>query len=165
MGNLEFLAGIKAGDYVKTEYRDAKSVRRVIKVTATQIVVNGWGYGDKPLADRFRISNGCRIGDSWYYQHRIIEDPVSAEEIATYEANIKECTRMREERKRLTEIGARAKAQVVSLFGGMIPAENITVRFISNDGMKAGFFEIKCEKVSEPDLVAALSVDGERVSK
>src|SRR5690242_310569 len=100
MSNQTFFSSIQAGQYVKTQHRNEKRVRKVSKVTKTQIVISEWGWRDEPTVDRFRISNGCRLGDSWYYMHQIIEDPVSPKEVAEYEARIVEAERMRKERKR-----------------------------------------------------------------
>ncbi|HEX3156762.1 MAG TPA: hypothetical protein VHV32_19190 [Candidatus Angelobacter sp.] len=155
----EFLSSIKAGDYIKTQYRSEKPrVRKVGKVTRTQIVVSEWYWGDKPDIDRFRISDGLRINgyERWYDRTQIIPDLVSQEEIAAYEANIAESARFRAERKRLNEIEVWAKDKLFSLFGERIPADNIKVQFSSSDGLKTGFFEIKCEKVSEEVLVSTL---------
>lgn len=163
MEHKEFLSNIKAGQYIKTGYRETKSVRKVSKVTKTQIVISEWGWGDEPNIDRFRISDGGRLGDSYYYRHYILADAVSDEEAAAYEARIAENARMRKERKRLNEVETWAKAKLVVLFGERIPLENIKVQFNSKDGWKTGEFEIKCEKITEETLVAVLSgVAGEQ---
>lgn len=153
MDYQEFLKSIKAGQYIKTQYRDNKSIRKVSKVTRTQIVITEIGYDGNPLHDRFSIESGNRICslESWYSRTKIISDPVSSEETATYEARIAEGERWRKERKRISEIEAWAKARLVSLFGDLIPADNIKVQYSS------GFFEIKCEKISEEVLCAALN--------
>lgn len=154
MTDQEFLSGIKAGQYIKTKCRDDKPcVRKVTKLTRTQIVINeGFHYDDTPRIDRFRISDGCRINgyESWYSRTQIISDPVSQEEIDKYEARMAENERWRKERKRINEIEVWAKARLVSLFRERIPADNIKVQ--SN----SGFFEIKCEKISEETLVSML---------
>lgn len=159
--NKDFLSNIKPGQYIKTEHRDEKRVRKVAKVTKTQIVISEWGWGEKPHIERFRISNGCRIGDSWYYLHRISEDPVSPEESAAYEARIDEGERLRRERKRLAEVETWAKDRLVALFGGNIPSDNIKISLNSNDGLKTVLFEIKCEKINEDALTSALKMRSE----
>lgn len=153
----DFLGNIKAGHYIKVRYRDDKPhVQKVTKVTRTQIVISEWGWGDEPQISRFRISSGVRLGDSWLYQTRIVSEPVSPEESAAYEARMEEAEKMRKERKRLNAIEVWAKEKLCALFGGRISPENIKIQFSSNDGMKTGFFEIKCEKVSEEVLVSTL---------
>lgn len=154
----EFLSGVKAGDYIKIAYSSNKPlVSKVFKVTKTQIIISECGWGNEPQVDRFRISNGCRIGDSRYHMTRIIEAPVSPEEIAIYESNRVESERIRTERKRLNELEIWAKDKLSALFREHIPADNIKVQYSSNDGMKTVFFEIKCEKVSENSLIQALT--------
>jgi hypothetical protein len=149
-----FLTSIKPGQYVKTGRRDGRSVRKVSKVTKTQIVISKPDWGDELRHERFRISDGRRIGDSPYYRHYIFEDPVSLEEIAAYEARIADQEKMRKESKRVGQIEKWAEEKLTLMLG--IPAEQITVQFYSRDGMKTGLFDIKCEKISESALISAL---------
>lgn len=157
MSNQEFLSSIKAGQYVKVQYRSDKPyVRKVTKTTRTQIVMTEFWYDDTPHTDRFRISDGIRMGDSWYAQTRIVSEPVLSEEIAAYESRIAERERMRSERKRLRELESWANGKLFALLGERIPADKIKVQFSSSDGLKTFSAEIKCEKVSEQELIAAL---------
>ena len=159
MSDAGFFSSIKAGQYVKVKCRNDKPyVHKITKVTRTQIVISEFWYDDTLHTNRFRISDGVRVDGSYYRfdRDRIIPDPVSPEEAAAYEARIAENERMRKERKRLTEVEVWAKNRLSALFGGHIASDNIKVQFSSNDGLKTVFCEIKCEKVSEESLQAAL---------
>jgi hypothetical protein len=156
----EFLKGIKAGQYIKTQYRNERPiVRKVAKVTATQIVTSEWMFGDKPKVSRFRIADGFKMGESYWYRTNILESFPSAEEIAAYEERTAEGERMRNERQRLSEFQAWAKCRFSEMFPN-VPAENIEVGFSSRDNFKTSTWGIKIENMAEDVLASILSETG-----
>lgn len=71
MRDYEFLKNLKAGDTVIVSggfSGDSKSMKKVTKVTKTQIVIDCGNY-----VARFRIDTGLRCGDSTYNRSQLLE--------------------------------------------------------------------------------------------
>lgn len=163
--NDQFMLAITKGAYIKVAQNNRThdaQIRRVSKVTDTQIVVEWEGYNEA-YTDRFVRKDGSeRTSASWYYRKCILPVVVTLEEIANYEAvqAANKAFRLRRAEVKIQEESCRVRiarrlncAEFTGTFG--VSAGKVKVEARSNDGFVTYTFEVKIEGLTA-DEVAAL---------
>lgn len=137
---------VTPGAYVLTQGGYSSSspqVRKVIKVTATQIVTDS--FSDKPL--RFRKDNGYEVtGGSRWYRGYLVGIP-DEKQITAYERSVKVRAAEKVENERIQAICDAAKVKLQPILGADVKVMRWTTK---EDGTKV--FKIEVENMTEEQV-------------